>query len=239
MVYSVLFIGVWPMIEFMTFYSLSLFLRLVDRGGLCRTRYSTKKNTIQQYVDLYGGPEYQMHWKYSNMMNVVWVAMIFGPGVPMLYPCACFTFIVNYIDERLCLAYYFKQPPNYDHQLSLDSIEIMKWAVPVNLFISFWMFSNQQIFTNHVHPVVDTLANEVTGHTLSNGLDVIPAWPCLVVGIIVTLYLTYQLFRNQVIKKYFPSLLKPEITIVEDLPPFTRALREEDRTWLIEEETHM
>ena len=84
-----------------------------------------------------------IHWKYSSLMNVIFVTIMFGAGVPLLYPCALLCMIIKYCDERLCLAYYYKQPPNYTDLLSNDSLSILRWSVVVNLLFSFWMFTNQ------------------------------------------------------------------------------------------------
>ena len=54
--------------------------RLLDR--LPAANGLTRKTTIQQYVNLHSGPEYFMHYKYSGLMNVAFLALMFGTGMP-------------------------------------------------------------------------------------------------------------------------------------------------------------
>jgi hypothetical protein len=37
-----------------------------------------------------------MHYKYSTLMNIVFVTFMYGFGMPTLFPIACFSFIVLY-----------------------------------------------------------------------------------------------------------------------------------------------
>ena len=59
-------------------------IRLLKRcwNRSCRTNnhYSTKSKTIQHYVDVYKGPIFNAHYKYSYMLSVTYVAMLYGPG---------------------------------------------------------------------------------------------------------------------------------------------------------------
>ena len=73
--------------------------RCLDRR-FSRNKNNTKKKNVQQYVDLYAGPIYLMHFKYSTMLNVTFITMMYGVGVPVLYPIALVSFIVLYVVER-------------------------------------------------------------------------------------------------------------------------------------------
>ena len=56
---------------------------------------------IIDYVDLYSGPEYVIHYKYSFILNVVFMTFMFGAGLPILFPLAVCSLVVLYIMERL------------------------------------------------------------------------------------------------------------------------------------------
>lgn len=77
----------------------------MDRSWSSDT-YKTKTTSMQVYVDLYSGPEYYIHFKYSGILNVAFVTMMYGMGVPMLFPIAAFTYFVLYSLERLLVAYF-------------------------------------------------------------------------------------------------------------------------------------
>ena len=74
--------------------------RCLDRGFTLDPD-NTKKKSIQGYVNLYAGPEYLMHFKYSSILNNIFVAFMYGLALPLLFPVALFGLIVLYIVERI------------------------------------------------------------------------------------------------------------------------------------------
>lgn len=99
--FAMFYSAIWPIIEFVFFHGIRVAFRLLDRMSLCPSKYRTKKTTVQQYVDLYGGPEYLIYWKYSRITNMAWVTFMFGPGIPILYPTFLLALLIQYISERL------------------------------------------------------------------------------------------------------------------------------------------
>lgn len=47
---------------------------------------------MAQYIALYSGNDYVMHFKYSSVLNVVFITMMYGVGMPLLFPLAAFNF---------------------------------------------------------------------------------------------------------------------------------------------------
>jgi len=45
------------------------------------------------YRDLYSGPDYVIHFKYSGILNTMYITMMYGLGMPLLFPIAAFTFL--------------------------------------------------------------------------------------------------------------------------------------------------
>ena len=62
---------------------------------------------MQLYVDLYSGPEYFIHFKYSGILNVIFVTFMYGLGIPILFLLAALYFFNLYALERLTVAYFY------------------------------------------------------------------------------------------------------------------------------------
>jgi hypothetical protein len=92
--------AIFPIIEISYSYPLRVLWRLLDRGFKCDTNI-TKKKTIQQYVNVYSGPNYLMHFKYSAMLNTIFVSFMYGLALPLLFPIALLAIIILYIVERI------------------------------------------------------------------------------------------------------------------------------------------
>lgn len=79
--YSALTIGfIKPMIK-----------RKLDRS-FGNDLYKTKKTSMAAYKEIWFGDDYIIHFKCSGVINVVWVTMLYGFGLPILFPIAAFNF---------------------------------------------------------------------------------------------------------------------------------------------------
>ena len=54
--------------------------------------YQTKKTSMALYKALYSGPNYVIHFKYSGILNITFITMMYGAGLPILFPLAAFNF---------------------------------------------------------------------------------------------------------------------------------------------------
>ncbi len=61
---------------------------------------------------------YFMHYKYSSIMNIIFITFTFGAGLPLLFPIAAVSLLVIYSLEMFMLHYVYKQPPAYDEKLN-------------------------------------------------------------------------------------------------------------------------
>lgn len=102
------------------------------------------------YKDLYSGPDYVIHFKYSGILNIVYITMLYGIGMPILFPVAAFNFLNQWIAERIVVAYFCRLPPALDNKLTNNAIDKLKYAPLLMIFNGYWMISNKQIFTNNI-----------------------------------------------------------------------------------------
>jgi hypothetical protein len=49
-----------------------------------------------------------MHYKYSSVMNIVFITMMFGAGLPVLFPIATASLTVLFCLEKFMLYYIYK-----------------------------------------------------------------------------------------------------------------------------------
>lgn len=89
-----------------------------------------------------------MHYKYSSMMNITHITMMFGAGIPMLFPIAAAAFFVLYCLENFMLYYVYVEPPSYDEKLNDSVLKNLEKAPLMLLAFGYWMFSNNQLLNN-------------------------------------------------------------------------------------------
>lgn len=66
--------------------------------------YQTRQKSMGDYKSIHLGSEYVSHVKYSNVLVVVYITMMYGVGMPILFPIAAFNFLNQYICERIVVA---------------------------------------------------------------------------------------------------------------------------------------
>lgn len=142
MVGTMIFIMLWPIIEFFAFFGLRFLPRFLDQG-FSTDPYNTKTTSIQAYINNYSGPVYLMHYKYAAILNIVFVTFTFGFGIPLLYPIAAAALFILYIVEKLMLYYAYRLPPMYDERLSQSVLDQLYYAPLFLLSFGYWMASNK------------------------------------------------------------------------------------------------
>jgi hypothetical protein len=105
--------------------------------------FTTSTNSIQQYINIFSGPTYYMHYKYSSVMNIVFITMMFGPGLPLLFPIAAAALAVLFCLEKFMLYYIYKQPPAYDEKLNNSVLANLQLAPLFLLGFGYWMLTNE------------------------------------------------------------------------------------------------
>ena len=78
-------------------------------------------------------------------MNVVHITLVFGIGMPALFPIAALNLMVMYIEEKFMLYYAYKRPPTYDTTLHNEVLLSLESPVILLLPFTFWMLSNPKL----------------------------------------------------------------------------------------------
>ena len=77
----------WPQVNFSIWMGIRLLKRLIDSGfRCCLKKHSTKKKSINEFVKLYSGPDLEIWFRYSAMLNFVFVTFTHGIAMPILFP---------------------------------------------------------------------------------------------------------------------------------------------------------
>jgi hypothetical protein len=157
--------ALFPLIEAVMFGTLKFVFKMLDRGFGANI-FLSKKKTVQQYIDVQVGPEYMIHFRYSAILNTCFVCMLYGVGLPLLFPISLFAFTILYMVERFCVFYYYRQPPMFDDAMTRNSLRILNWAPLLYMLFGYWMLGNNQIFSNVVFPFTNSTDVIKSGHTI-------------------------------------------------------------------------
>ncbi len=172
-------------------------------------------------MNMYGGPEYLIHYKYSSVMNICFVVFLYGIGMPLLFPIGFLGLCILYTVEKLCVAYYYQSPPAFDEKLDNLVTSILIYA-PLGMFLfGYWMMSNHQIFQNDIP--IQPLARpekELTNHVIFRDIAVDQALPFFVFSFLFAFIIVAKYFYAKVL---FRKSLVMNTQVDEELPPYFAA----------------
>ena len=117
--YTALLNAIFPVLEFIFGWSRRLILRMWDQRSCCPCdKRKSRAKSIASFEDIYSGPVFAAHYGLAFIVSIVYVAFFYGPGIPILIPITFAGLIINYVTERLAMAYSYMKPPMYDSSLS-------------------------------------------------------------------------------------------------------------------------
>lgn len=128
--------------------------------------YKTKATSMAGFKMIWGGGDYVIHFKYSGMLNITYVTMLYGIGMPALFPIAALNYFNQYISERMVVAWNMKMPAALDNQLTLNCLSMLRFAPLMFLVNGSWMISNAQIFKNTWSYIPDSSEPMLSHHHL-------------------------------------------------------------------------
>ena len=122
-------------------------MRYYDSSGTFDP-YNTKSTSLAWYKKMYGQLDYTIHFRYSDALKTTYITMMYGLGIPLLFPLAALSFVITLIGERIQCAYIVKLPPAMGDTLTSTTIGALNFSPILLLFNGYWMLSNRQIFEN-------------------------------------------------------------------------------------------
>ena len=118
--------------------------RCKDRSCRCRAN-STKQLSQQDYEELNFGSLPFMEYKYSNLLTVLFVTMMYSSGMPILYFISTVFFLATYWTEKVMFFYFYRKPENLDENLAKRTLGWFKYALFAHMVMGLLMYSNVKI----------------------------------------------------------------------------------------------
>jgi hypothetical protein len=157
--------AIFPLLEYTGFSNLLKFKRWKDRGFSSDEKKS-KQVSIQNYADLYSGPEYLIHFRYATLLLFLYIAMIYGTAIPFLWLISMLGYTVYWFNERKLIFNYYRAPPAYDIEITETAFFIISISPFFSLPIAFWQLGNRQIFDNILVGIKTSKDVRLSSHTI-------------------------------------------------------------------------
>mmetsp|Transcript_21 Transcript_21/g.39 ORF Transcript_21/g.39 Transcript_21/m.39 type:complete len:1400 (+) Transcript_21:55-4254(+) len=135
-----------PHIETFVLWATKRWAQYADRSCTPLPAKFTKKVTQNDLENLYTGPEFIMYLRYAQLLNTLFVTLIFSSGMPVLIPICFLTFLSYYFFDKWMLLRFFSLPPRLDASLARRVSSLLPFSVVLHLMFGMWMMSNEEFF---------------------------------------------------------------------------------------------
>lgn len=194
-------------------------------------------------MQVYLGPQFMIHYKYSSCLNIVFVTFMFGFGIPILFPIAALSFLTLYVVEKALIYYSYRQPPMLDSVLNDSVLGKLSWAPFLYLIFGYWMLTNPTLLGNDPVPINRIDGKQLTDHFWDSffeerNLNPGVALPFYAMSIVYFFFLLFKGAIWSLLTTICPCWAVGEISVEEGLENYYAALDDEDRNWLVKEEEY-
>jgi hypothetical protein len=98
---------------------------------------------------MYIGPSMQLENRYSQIIGMTFIIMLYSASIPCLYLAGFIICITMYWSDKILFLRHWRTPPKFGIEVSARSNRIMEWSILVHLMFGAFMLTNQDIFNEN------------------------------------------------------------------------------------------
>lgn len=134
-----------PLVELTLLYSIKGIKKALDTCCLDPDQF-TRKLTKEDLCEYYTGPEFNVEIKYSIVMNIISVNLIYGASLPALYFSTTFYLLLTYWIDKYILLAYCRLPQKTDDSLAVLVRWILKFILIWHTIFAIWIYGSPKLF---------------------------------------------------------------------------------------------
>lgn len=136
-----------------------------------RTCCIPKQASLTTIIQRFEGVDMEMSTRYSSLLTMMAVTMIYASGMPLLYFVAAAGFFATYWVDKVGFIKLYKIPARYDHTLNDLMIDWMPLMALVHSAFGFWFFTSPVYLEGQVseNTVLSENLDSITPELLSMG----------------------------------------------------------------------
>lgn len=108
-----------------------------------------------------------MHYKYAFIASCSFIAIVFGPLIPILFLYCLLALISLFLVERAAMTFAYRKPPMYEDDITILILRCLALAPIFYALVALWAFSNQQVFRNTGESLTDMELYPPSNHSFA------------------------------------------------------------------------
>lgn len=145
---TVILMAITPHISNGGFHFLTFLKRIYDQKWNLDPK-KTRQKLQHKYEQKHLGNEFLSEYRFANLLTLLFIAFLYSSTIPLLYPVAILVIGVAYWIDKWFIFNFYRRPYNYNGQLTLESVNIAFFAVPLHFLGTFLMLQNSAIIPDN------------------------------------------------------------------------------------------
>lgn len=166
------------------------FKRCWDRRCTCDARH-TRKITQIEYENVNMGTQVEFDSRYSNILVVTFVTMLYGSGMPILYFVAAAYFFVTYWTDKYLILTWYAKPRVTDDTLISESQRYSGFAIFLHLLGGILMYSNAKILPTVEQSFHDSISEYGSYYSFGNLVSPVMISYIVFFALMIAIYLLH------------------------------------------------
>ena len=85
------------------------------------------------------GPIFSPTANTAELLLLLFFAMTFAPGLPIMMPLACVAFTLFFFTDKMLFLHYYQRPAHLNDGVMQVVLRLLPWAAVIRLAIGCWM----------------------------------------------------------------------------------------------------
>ena len=143
----------------------------------------------------------------AKLLALLFFAMTFAPGLPLLMPLCFLSFVLMFRVDKLLLLRYFRRPSFSDNKIMVFVLHLLPFAAVLRLAMGVWMFSSNGVMASSIgkislglaevnsedyHSFLAGIKNDGVNHFINDRVATPYGFPLFVLLVIVVGVLVMQ-----------------------------------------------
>ena len=178
----------------------SIYNYLLYHANIKRHRTSPSLALTQSELNkIHIGPEFELSYRYAQLLSTLFVCLTFSSGIPLLYVVAAVNFYVAYVADKYLFIHLCREPVPYSAEMGKEVTRLIPIGIALHLAMSVWMLSNKEIFSSDTNQQISRYAR--TNNSVLRAIvdkitykQTVPLF--LLCCILIILYICFYFYKN-------------------------------------------
>ena len=116
-----------------------------ESAGLCGCCDGEPAYTAEELRQSVEAPQFRIASSYAEAFLLIFVSVMYGGGLPLLYPLAVVGFVAKFYADKWAILRVYRDPPMFGPQFASMTLNVLPFAFIFHCILSIWVFGRRAV----------------------------------------------------------------------------------------------